>query len=317
VAGFSSRGPAQFDYAAKPDLLAPGVGIESLSDPSSALYTSRPGQLLDGVVPTAYRPYLALSGTSQATPVVAGVVALMIQAAPGLTPNLVKAILQYTARPWQEYDALTQGAGLINADGAIELTRALAASPSAAPSSRAGWAGSIIWGNHRIRGGYLTADASAWRPHVTWGQDAIDHGPVRWGLVRSTGLLSTTGWEPWTTKCADPSCTLVLWDGASSENVVWGNACGGADCANAGVWTSTSSDPTTAAASDGDTIVWGTYDGDTIVWGTYDQDTIVWGTHDNETIVWGTYDQETIVWGTSDEDTIVWGTTCGDSGCVD
>ncbi len=39
------------------------------------------------------------SGTSFATPVVSGVVALLLQANPGLTPPLVKAILQYTAEP--------------------------------------------------------------------------------------------------------------------------------------------------------------------------------------------------------------------------
>ena len=43
-------------------------------------------------------PYLSLSGTSMAAPVVTGTVALMLQANPNLTPNLVKAILQYTAQ---------------------------------------------------------------------------------------------------------------------------------------------------------------------------------------------------------------------------
>ena len=33
IAGFSSRGPTAIDLVAKPDLVAPGVGIESLSDP--------------------------------------------------------------------------------------------------------------------------------------------------------------------------------------------------------------------------------------------------------------------------------------------
>ncbi len=57
-----------------------------------------------------------------ASPVVAGTVALMIQANPTLTPNLVKAILQYTAQRYN-YDALTQGAGFLNAQGAVELAR--------------------------------------------------------------------------------------------------------------------------------------------------------------------------------------------------
>ena len=94
IAGFSSRGPTAIDLAAKPDLVAPGVGIESLSDPSSAFYTTQSPYLLEGTVPTTYLPYLSQSGTSMAAPVVSGTVALMLQANPSLTPNQVKAILQ-------------------------------------------------------------------------------------------------------------------------------------------------------------------------------------------------------------------------------
>src|SRR4029077_13891707 len=45
-AASSSRGPSAIDYAAKPDLVAPGVGIESLSDPQGAMYTSHSAYLL-------------------------------------------------------------------------------------------------------------------------------------------------------------------------------------------------------------------------------------------------------------------------------
>ena len=98
IAAFSSRGPTAIDNAAKPDVVAPGVGIESLSDPDSAFYVSKAPYLLGGTVATAYLPYLSLSGTSVAAPVVSGTVALMLQANPTLTPNAVKAILQYTSQ---------------------------------------------------------------------------------------------------------------------------------------------------------------------------------------------------------------------------
>ena len=65
--------------------------------PFSGSLSSR--YLVSGTVPTPWLPYLSLSGTSQATPVVTGTVALMLQANPVLTPNAVKAILQYTAQP--------------------------------------------------------------------------------------------------------------------------------------------------------------------------------------------------------------------------
>lgn len=100
IASYSSRGPTMHDYIAKPDLVAPGTGTISLSDPVSAFYTTKSQFLLQGRIETSYAPYLTLSGTSMSAPVVAGSVALMLQANPNLTPNLVKAILQFTA---QEY----------------------------------------------------------------------------------------------------------------------------------------------------------------------------------------------------------------------
>ncbi len=127
AAVFSSRGPAGLTNNAKPDILAPGVGIESLSDPVSSLYSTKASYLLAGTIPTAYLPYLSLSGTSMAAPVVSGTVALMLQANPALTPNAVKAILQYTAEPYAGYDSLTQGSGFLNAGGAVQLAQYFAA----------------------------------------------------------------------------------------------------------------------------------------------------------------------------------------------
>src|SRR5436190_7337540 len=85
MAGFSSRGPTAFDYEAKPDIVAPGVGTVSLSDPGGLMYLTKPTALLGGSLGSAM-PYFSLSGTSMASPVVAGSIALMLQANPSLTP---------------------------------------------------------------------------------------------------------------------------------------------------------------------------------------------------------------------------------------
>ncbi|MDG4806483.1 S8 family serine peptidase [Micromonospora sp. WMMD1120] len=79
VAEFSSRGPVP-GGAAKPDVLAPGVGVVS----------AMPGGT-----------YAALDGTSMATPQVAGVVALMWSANPALVGDLARTrqILRDTATP--------------------------------------------------------------------------------------------------------------------------------------------------------------------------------------------------------------------------
>jgi subtilisin family serine protease len=264
IAAFSSRGPTAVDRAAKPDLVAPGVGIESLSAPQSLLYRSMSVQQLSGTMRTRY---LSLSGTSMAAPVVTGTVALMLQANPFLTPNAVKAILQYTAQVYPAYDALTQGAGFLNARGAVELARFFAA-PAAVPyPATEGWSGHIIWGNRRAWGGLLTPDANAWTSSVVWGDTTTSAATnVDWGAMCTVSCdTSDAVWVPWGTGTFFEADAATLPAG-DWDNVVWGSACDGADCPSETLW----------STGEGDTIVWGSTGGDTIVWGSTGDDTIVW-----------------------------------------
>jgi serine protease AprX len=261
VAAFSSRGPTAIDRTLKPDLLAPGVGIESLSVPGSTLYNTRSAYLLPGTVSTAYPPYLSLSGTSQAAPVVAGTVALMLQANPALTPNAVKAVLQFTAQRYAAYDVLTQGAGFLDARGAVELAAYLASASGPYPDDST-WSHQLLWGGGRVNSGRLTTDANAWSIGTVWGSPTSASGDaIVWGSICSANCDTADAavWSAWNVNCSDSSCTAsAYWSGA--------------------FW----------ATSDGDTVVWGTTDGDTVVWGTNDGDTVVWGTTDGDTVVWGT-----------------------------
>jgi serine protease AprX len=309
VAPFSSRGPTPVDYAAKPDLVAPGVGTESLTSPNSYLYNSRAQYLLAGTVPTASLPYLSLTGTSQSTPVVSGTIALMLQANPSLTPNAVKALLQYTAER-HSGNALTQGAGFLNAKGAIELARFFAVPWTDRPSDTS-WSRQLVWGNRRVWGGVLTPSANAWAATVQWGDERTPEGAdVTWGEIPAGSDGSTPSPQPWSVHCIDFTCSSADW--GASENVVWGSACGGNDCQTGPLTVDVSSLLSGATVSQ--TIVWGTNDPDTTVWSTGGQ-TIVWGTNDADTTVWGTGGQ-TIVWGTTNSDTIVWGTQgCDDPSC--
>jgi hypothetical protein len=165
----------------------------------------------------------------------------MLQANPALTPNAVKAVLQHTATPRSGYDILTQGSGMLNARGAVELSAYLA-SPLFRPyPSTAGWGGRVIWGNRLTPGGRIVDSVSAWPLTVTWGQ-------------------SLPGID------------------VSTANVVWGLLCGGLDCPLP--WTVDSVGATIAIEGDtvvwgtldieADTVVWGTFDieADTVVWGT-------------------------------------------------
>jgi serine protease AprX len=186
VAGFSSRGPSAIDRVAKPDLVAPGVGIEAPTEPASALFDAQPTMRLWGSTRTATEPYISLTGTSMAAPVVAGAVALMLDANPDLTPNAVKAILQYTSESRKGVDHFTQGAGFLNARGAVELSRSFAdpMSPPELSTDPVAWSRHIIWGNRRISGRPLAAHANAWALGVTWGERRTPSGEiVEWGVA--------------------------------------------------------------------------------------------------------------------------------------
>src|SRR5581483_4291346 len=73
VADYSSSGPTAVDFLSKPDLVAPGTGTVSLSSPGSTLYITKALNLVGGLLGLGGdRPYLSLSGTSMAAPVVSG-----------------------------------------------------------------------------------------------------------------------------------------------------------------------------------------------------------------------------------------------------
>jgi serine protease AprX len=292
MASFSSRGPSAIDYEAKPDIVAPGVGIVSLSDPGGLFYVTKAEYLVNGTLLSllGQKPYLSLSGTSMASPMVAGTVALMIEANPKLTPNLVKGILEYTAQVYPGYNALTQGAGFLNSKGAVDLAGFYyTAQAGQTIPTKSVWSRSFNWGSHRVSHGVIKPNAPAWKLGEVWGAAKESDGDnIVWGTV-----------------CRG-DCDNIVWGTADDrDNIVWGTASNDGDNI---VW---------GTFADGDNIVWGTSrDGDNIVWGTdcggADCDSVVWGTsRDGDNIVWGTAsDGDNIVWGTSrDGDNIVWGTS--------
>jgi len=79
IAQFSSRGPSYYSY--KPDLVAPGVNVVGLNH-----------DLFD-------YPYVKMSGTSVATPMIAGICSNIIKLNPALTPNRVKSIILNRCTP--------------------------------------------------------------------------------------------------------------------------------------------------------------------------------------------------------------------------
>jgi subtilisin family serine protease len=305
MAGYSSRGPTFLDWSAKPDLVAPGTGTVSLAVPGSSLYLTKPLSLLSGSLLSWTKPYLTLSGTSMAAPAVSGTVALMFQANPNLTPNLVKAILQYTAQAYPGYDPLTQGAGFLNSLGAVRLAQfyATAHQGDRVPTQKI-WSRHVIWGSHLISGGVMVPSKNAWDNKVVWGSAKTPVGAnIIWGTFGDGDNII------WGTADGDN----IIWGTADGDNIIWGTS-----VLNDIVWgTSFDGDNIIWGTSDDDNIIWGTdcggADCDTVIWGTSDGDNIIWGTNSHgDNIIWGTSDLADIIWGTSDDDNIIWGTASGD-----
>lgn len=110
IAPFSEKGPSVFDPSGnvtKPEISAPGVSIRSLN---------------------AMGEYVNDSGTSMAAPHVSGVLALLKQADPSLTPQRAKEILEKTAEPltdekFSQSPNMAYGYGLVNAYDAVASLR--------------------------------------------------------------------------------------------------------------------------------------------------------------------------------------------------
>ncbi len=97
VTGYSSRGPTRFDLFLKPDIVAAGHHVVSLSAPGSFLFETYPTLRVTGggePVPV----YMILSGTSMSAPVVAGAAALVLETNPRLSAHAVHALLEFTAQ---------------------------------------------------------------------------------------------------------------------------------------------------------------------------------------------------------------------------
>ncbi|MEE4143813.1 MAG: S8 family peptidase [Halieaceae bacterium] len=119
IPDFSSRGPTPSAHI-KPDIVAPGGHITGLTRPGSSLTRQHPEYMLG-------TGELVMTGSSQATAVVSGVAALLLQLEPDLSPNDIKCKLMTSAEPAINEDGLLayspfqQGHGYVNAARAVTL----------------------------------------------------------------------------------------------------------------------------------------------------------------------------------------------------
>ena len=238
-ASYSSKGPTMFDHVVKPDIVAPGNQIISLYQSQFTLNQQYPGNEVNATL-LQYGPpppggksgtYFILSGTSMATPMVTGTVALMLEQNPSLTPDQVKARLMKTAYknliPYStavdtvtnqvynmQADMFTVGAGLLDVQAALSSTDLAPASPGSAMSptvtqDTAGnivltqsplliwgsglWSNTVVWGVAQFSGVDSGGLSVLWGNTVCWGNTTMNGYTVVWGNTVVWGVGQTQG----------------------------------------------------------------------------------------------------------------------------
>ena len=143
IASYSSKGPSFIDHIVKPDIVAPGNLVSSLKFSGDLLaieeasFETLHSFYVVGGDSQASAAYFPLSGTSMATGVASGAVALLVQAYPNATPDQIKAYLMHSANRSSfpatssvtdpasgtiyraHYDLFTVGAGYLDVSAAL------------------------------------------------------------------------------------------------------------------------------------------------------------------------------------------------------
>ena len=227
LASFSSAGPTVEGFV-KPDLVAPGGHILGLMPTTTQISQQHPAF-------QSSSDEFTMSGTSQATAVVSGVVALILENKPGLTPDQVKYRLMASSRPAQNpdgslaYSIFQQGAGLVNAydavyagmDGAanqgMNIVQDLAGTQHYGGYANRDpngnyylmdtngyvWSGSYVWS-----GGYVWSGSYVWSGGYVWSGSYVWSGGYVW-----SGSYVWSGNYVWSGS--------YVWSGANISTNTW------------------------------------------------------------------------------------------------
>lgn len=226
IATYSSRGPSIFDYVLKPDIVAPGNQVVSVGPIGGWLFVNASPNIIPASA-YLYNPlvpvvggngYFVLSGTSMAAPTVSGAAALMIERAPWLNPDTIKARMMISADKWEypapvgmadgeaenQTDPFTFGAGFLNIPAAI-TSNVIAEGPALSPRMVLDEEGNLIfvledliWNNRAIWGTGLTDLRAVWGTRAIWGSGTLGDLRAVWGTYAgqvgsSRAVWGTTG----------------------------------------------------------------------------------------------------------------------------
>lgn len=131
VASFSSRGIPGDDFY-HPTLTAPGtlvISDRAITGATTNATTAATDPLLMAYLDPEgmqYLPYYTIAnGTSMAAPHVAGAIALLVEANPSLTPDVIKRVLVNTATPMPDFQEYAAGAGYLDVKAAVDQALAI------------------------------------------------------------------------------------------------------------------------------------------------------------------------------------------------
>jgi serine protease AprX len=231
VTSYSSRGPTYLDGLIKPDLVAPGNKIVSLEAKGSTLAKDHPEWHVSG---QGNKSYISFSGTSQASAVVAGAAAVLLQANPKLTPVQLKFALQGTATAMPEAGLIAAGAGSLNVAAAVQMAvrgpaaRNVTTTIGGEEVQATGIAyqnvylsgpkpNTVLWGQGSIYG-----DKQVWGDTIRWGAGKVSSNILIWthsvnSTVDGNILIWTVGGVSDTV-----NGNILIWT-LGSEAVVNGN----------------------------------------------------------------------------------------------
>ncbi len=311
ITSFSSAGPS-YEGFVKPELVAPGGHIQGLLKKDSYIGETYP-LYNDG------NGYFTLSGTSQSTAITSGIVALMLQNNPNLSPDDIKCRLMYSAKVAVTdagdlaYSVFQQGSGLVDAMSAIEEQAINCANVGmdieleiageehyVGPARRYendgdfyvegtegfAWNGlyndSLLWGNTQfISNSLLWGHTQFSSDSLLWGNTQFTNDSLLWG---NTQFISESLLWGHTQSLFWGHTESLLW--GNTQSLLWGNT-------QSLLWGNTQS------------LLWGNtqFIDESVLLGFYyfDSESLLWGhtQYDVESLLWGhtQFTSESLLWG--------------------
>jgi serine protease AprX len=228
---FSSAGPTNPDGWIKPDLVASGRSVVSVTTPGSTIWAQNPSARIG-------TNNFVGSGTSFSAAITSGAAALVIADNPGLTPNQVKARLLGTTNPGPVGNPFLDGHGILNVQAAatsgdLEYNQSLSsvtATPmgttvSLSPNGSADTWNTALWSGAAWNG--AAWNGAAWNG-AAW-NGAAWNGAAWNGAAWNSSTWAGAAWN-------GAAWNGAAWNGAAWNGAAWNGAAWNGAAWNGAAW---------------------------------------------------------------------------------